>query len=172
MTRALDMDAWAEIPGAYTFAEVGSTNADTCWLVTADQGGTLGTTAITITAFGIGVAGAFNVAGAGLTSTGNTVDVNPGTGITITSDSVALTGQALAFHNLTTAADKLPYATGSATFATTDLTSVARTLIGQTTVAAMRTTGLGLGTMAVQDASTVAITGGTINGVTLDGGVY
>ena len=31
---------------------------------------------------------------------------------------------------------------------------------------------LGLGTMAVQDASSVTITGGSINGITLDGGTF
>jgi len=46
-TRALDMDAWNEVPGAFLAVEVGSTNADTIWLCSADQGGTLGTTAIT-----------------------------------------------------------------------------------------------------------------------------
>ena len=68
---------------------------------------------------------------------------------------------------VTTAADKVIYATGVDTFATTDLTSVSRTLLAQTTQALMRTTGLGLGTIATQDASSVAITGGTINGATV-----
>lgn len=47
MTRATDMDAWAEVPGAFVAVETGSTLADTIWLCTADAGGTLGTTAIT-----------------------------------------------------------------------------------------------------------------------------
>lgn len=46
-TRALDMDAWLEVPGALIAVEQGSTNSDTIWLSSADQGGTLGTTAIT-----------------------------------------------------------------------------------------------------------------------------
>lgn len=46
-TRALDMDAWNEVPGAMVAVEIGSANADTIWLSSADQGGTLGTTAIT-----------------------------------------------------------------------------------------------------------------------------
>lgn len=49
MTRAADMDAWAEVPGAIVAVEVGTVNADTVWLSTADQGGTLGTTGITWT---------------------------------------------------------------------------------------------------------------------------
>lgn len=47
LTRAADMDAWAEIPGAFFAVEEGSTYADTVWLCTANQGGTLGTTAVT-----------------------------------------------------------------------------------------------------------------------------
>lgn len=46
-TRALDMDAWAEVPGALVAVEVGTANADTVWLSSADAGGTLNTTAIT-----------------------------------------------------------------------------------------------------------------------------
>lgn len=46
-TRALDMDAWNEVPGAFVAVEVGTANADTVWLGSADAGGTLNTTAIT-----------------------------------------------------------------------------------------------------------------------------
>lgn len=47
LTRIPQMDVWAEIPGALFAVEQGSTLADTVWLCTADQGGTLGTTAVT-----------------------------------------------------------------------------------------------------------------------------
>lgn len=46
-TRDTQMDAWAEVPGAFVAVEEGTTNADTVWLCTANQGGTLNTTAIT-----------------------------------------------------------------------------------------------------------------------------
>lgn len=49
-----------------------------------------------------------------------------------------------AFAGTTITADKLPYGSGSDTFSTTDFTSVARTLVGQTTQALMRTAGLGM----------------------------
>lgn len=46
-TRATDMDAWNEVPGAFVAVEEGTSNADTIWLCTSNQGGTLGSTAIT-----------------------------------------------------------------------------------------------------------------------------
>ena len=46
-TRATDMDAWTEVPGAFVAVEEGTSNADTIWLCTANQGGTIGSTAIT-----------------------------------------------------------------------------------------------------------------------------
>jgi len=45
-TRALDADAWNELVSAYVIVEQGTTYADTAWLCTADDGGTLGTTAL------------------------------------------------------------------------------------------------------------------------------
>jgi hypothetical protein len=72
-TRVTDMDAWTEVPGAFTFVEQG-TQADTGWVCTADQGGTLGTTNITWTQF----SGAGNYsANNGLTLTGTVFDVAP-----------------------------------------------------------------------------------------------
>ena len=66
-TRALDMDVWAEVPGAFTFIEQGTTQADTGWVCTSNAGGTIGTTAITWAQFaGVGS----YTAGTGLTLTG------------------------------------------------------------------------------------------------------
>jgi hypothetical protein len=86
-TRATDMDAWSEVPGASTWVEQGTTNGDSGWVCTADQGGTLGSTSVTWTQnSGLGQV----TAGAGLTKTGNTLDVGAGTGITVAADSVAV----------------------------------------------------------------------------------
>jgi len=46
-TRSTDMNDWTEVPGAFVAVEEGTSNADTVWLCTSNQGGTLGTTAIT-----------------------------------------------------------------------------------------------------------------------------
>jgi hypothetical protein len=40
-------DTWTEIPGSLVSVQEGTANAETTWLSTADNGGTLGTTAIT-----------------------------------------------------------------------------------------------------------------------------
>lgn len=66
-TRSTDMDIWAEVPGAYTFIEQGTTWADTGWVCTSNAGGTLGTTPITWVQFA--GAGTYS-AGTGLTLTG------------------------------------------------------------------------------------------------------
>lgn len=50
-TRALDFDAWAEIPGAYTFVESGTVNGTTGWTCNVAPGGTLGSTSVTFTQF-------------------------------------------------------------------------------------------------------------------------
>ena len=71
-TRSTDMDAWSEVPSAFTFVEQGTSQADTSWVCTADQGGTLGTTAITWVQFGSASA---YTAGNGLQLAGNTFSV-------------------------------------------------------------------------------------------------
>jgi hypothetical protein len=55
--RASDMDSWAEIPGSIIAVEAGTANADTVWLATADQGGTLGSTNVTFTKIAPAAAG-------------------------------------------------------------------------------------------------------------------
>jgi hypothetical protein len=71
---------------------------------------------------------------------------------------------------LTTAADRTIYTTAADTYAVTTLTSFGRSIMDDADAAAGRTT-LGLGTMATQAASAVAITGGTVAAATLTGDV-
>ena len=74
-TRASDFDntPGTEITsGAFAFVEEGTTNSDSGWVLTTDGTITLGTTSLTFVQFsGAGQI----VAGAGLTKTGNTLDV-------------------------------------------------------------------------------------------------
>jgi hypothetical protein len=70
--RTTDADTWNELVGALVPIAEGTVNHDTLWLVTADQGGTLDTTAVT----SVQLPGPSDViAGAGLTRTGQTLDV-------------------------------------------------------------------------------------------------
>ena len=209
--RAADMDAWGELVSAYLFVEQGAVNADMGFLCTVDPGGTLGTTPVAFVQF----SGAGQIAaGAGLTKTGNTLDVvtasaarivvnadsidlattgvGAGTYRSVTvdtygrvtgasnpttlagygiSDAQPLDATLTAFAGLSTVADRLPYATGVDTFALAAFTAFGRSLVDDADAASARTT-LGLGTLATQAASSVAITGGTIDGVTLDGGTF
>jgi hypothetical protein len=71
-TRTTDADTWIELTGAFTFIEDGTINDNTGWVCTIAPGGTLGSTAVTFEQF----SGAGQViAGAGLTKTGNTLNV-------------------------------------------------------------------------------------------------
>jgi hypothetical protein len=218
--RSTDAVAWGELVSAYVFVESGTVNADMGYLATVDPGGTLGTTSITFVQF----SGAGQIlAGAGLTKSGNTLDVGAGTGITVAADTVGLTGQALALHNLATnglvartaaatvaaraiavsgtglsvsngdavagnptlslaaalasvggltpVADRLAYYTGASTAALATLTAFARTLLDDADAATARST-LGLGSLATQSSASVDITGGTVDGIALDGGTF
>lgn len=94
-SRSTDADADAEVtPGMFTFVEQGTTNGDTGWLLTTDGTVTVGTTSLTFTQF----SGAGSItAGAGLTKTGNTVDVVSGNGgIVVNADDITLTVDATA----------------------------------------------------------------------------
>jgi hypothetical protein len=98
--RSSDANIDSEVtPGMFVFIEQGTQNGDSGWVLTTDAPITLDSTSLTFAQF----SGAGQViAGAGLTKTGNTLNIGAGTGIVVNADDVAITGQALAFHNLAT----------------------------------------------------------------------
>ena len=101
--------------------------------------------------------------GTGASSAG---DARTNLGLAIGSDvqaySPVLSGVASSF----TGADELIYASASGVVSSTPFTSFARSIVSGGTAGDVRAT-LGLGTIAVQDAGSVVISGGTIGGVTL-----
>lgn len=87
LTRAADADASAEVTGGlFTWITEGTANADTAWVLTTNDPITLGTTSLTFQQFS---GAAMITAGAGLTKTGNTLDVVAAdTSITVNADSI------------------------------------------------------------------------------------
>ena len=83
-------------------------------------------------------------------------------GTNVQAYSAVLSGVASSFA----AADEIIYASASGVVASTAFTSFARSIVSGSTASGVRST-LGLGTIAVQDAGSVVISGGTISGITL-----
>lgn len=86
-TRATDADVAAELEGAAVYVGEGTTQADTAWVMTTNAPLTVGTTSLVWVQF---AGGGTVVGGAGLTMTGNTLDVGAGTGVSVAADTVAL----------------------------------------------------------------------------------
>ena len=88
LTRTTDADTTAELnSGVFTFVEEGSSNENHGFTMTQDTTINFGTTTVTWTQFsGTGMI----TDGNGLSKSGNTMAVNTGTGITITSDNVVI----------------------------------------------------------------------------------
>jgi hypothetical protein len=101
LTRSLDADQNTEItPGAFTFVEEGTVNADNGFVCTNNGAITIGTTGITFVQF----SGAGQItAGAGLTKTGNTIDaVGTANRIAVTADAIDIASTYVGQASITT----------------------------------------------------------------------
>jgi hypothetical protein len=138
--RAEDANTWNDLISAMLFVEEGSTLAGKAFYCTAQQGGTLGTTAVNWSNFSVA---ASYTAGTGLTLAAQQFSIT-NTGVTAATYGSASSVPVVAVN-----------AQGQITSATNTTISIANTQV------------TGLGTMSTQNANSVAITGGTINGTTV-----
>jgi hypothetical protein len=181
LTRHASMDSANEFSGAFVpVGSDGTVNANTLWLANPSTPVTVGTTTIPFTQLNsatsyvpgnginiagnvisaVGVAGRISVGGSGID-----IDVAYVGQSSITTLGTITTGTwhgstIDVAHGGTGATTLTGYVKGNGTSAMTASASIPSTDI------------TGLGTMAAQNANAVAITGGTIDGVELDGGTF
>lgn len=143
-SRSPDADTWNELISAICFVETGSTLAGSAWYCTAQPGGTLGTTAVNWSNFSVAAS------------------YSAGTGLTLASNVFSITN---------TGVSAGAYGSASKTLTATVNAQGQLTVLAASDIAIANTQVSGLGTMSTQAASSVAITGGTINGTTIGGTV-
>jgi hypothetical protein len=190
--RSTDFDTDADVTaGAFTFVAEGSVNADSGWVMTTNDPIVIGGSSGTSLAFAqFSGAGSIS-AGAGLTKTGNTIDVIGTTNrIQVNADNIDISASYAGQSSITTvgALSSGSLAAGFTAVGVAQGGTGATTLTGYvkgngtgafTAGATIPNTDItGLGTMATQAASSVAITGGSIinlttfDGITIDGGSF
>jgi len=160
-TRSVDMDVWSEVPGAYTVILNGSANANTAWVTTAADTGTINVTAMPWVQFsGSGT----YFAGTGLTLASNTFSIT-NTGVTATSYGAAnktLTATVNAQGQLTVLAEtNIAIAGNQITSGTIGTSYLSGSYTG--------ITGVGTLTAGTWNASTVTVPYGGTGATTLTG---
>ena len=139
-TRSADADVWTDLISALVFVESGSTLAGSAWYCPAQPGGTINVTAVTWSNFSVAAT------------------YTAGTGLTLASYQFSITN---------TGVTAGAYGSASKTLTATVNAQGQLTVLAATDIAIANTQVSGLGTMSTQNASSVAITGGTLNGVTI-----
>jgi hypothetical protein len=153
LTRSSDMNTGPEFPGAFTFIESGTVQADTGWVCTTDSPVTVGTTAIVFTQFS--GAGQYS-AGTGLNLTGTVFSI---------ANTAVTTGS---YGNATAVSTFTVNQQGQLTAAgTSGITAPAGDLIGTTLNANVVTSSL----TTVGTLGNLSVTGNTTGGNLLTGGL-
>ena len=136
--RSQDANTWNELVSALVFVESGNTLGGSAWYCPVQPGGTLGTTNVTWSNFSVAAT------------------YTAGTGLTLSGYQFSITNTAVTAGSYGSASSVPTYTVN----AQGQLTAASNTsiLIANTQVT-------GLGTMSTQNASSVAITGGTITGL-------
>ena len=139
-TRSIGADTWDEFIGAIVFVVEGS-QSGSAWFCTAQPGGTLGVTANNWSNFSVA---STYTAGTGLTLAGTQFSITP-------------VGAAGTYGSASSVPVFVTNASGQVTSVTNTAIAIANTAVS------------GLGTMSTQNANAVAITGGTLDAVTIGG---
>ena len=160
-TRSADMDVWSEVPGAYTVILNGTNNANTGWVCTATDAGTINVTAMPWVQFsGTGT----YFAGTGLNLASNTFSI-ANTGVTaasVGSASKTLTATVNAQGQLTSLLDtNIAIAATQITSGTIDTARISGSYTG--------ITGVGTLTAGTWNASTIGVAYGGTGATTLTG---
>src|SRR6056300_795235 len=154
--RAADFDADSEVTaGAFFFVEEGTTNADNGFVLTTDDDITVDTTSLAFSQFS---GGGQITAGAGMTKSGNTLDVVGGDGIIANANDIAVD----------IAADSALGFVGGALDVTIDLSDSTNDVTGTLAVANGGTSQTSLDNVTDAGSSRITVTGGT--GVLVGGG--
>lgn len=139
-TRSADANTWNELISALVFVESGNTLGGSAWYCPAQPGGTLGTTNVTWSNFSVAAT------------------YTAGTGLTLNSYQFSITNTAVTAGT---------YGTASSVPTFTVNAQGQLTAASNTSIAIANTQVSGLGTMSTQNASSVAITGGSIDSTTV-----
>jgi hypothetical protein len=153
----------ASTPAAATFTNLTVSTGSTINFsgATVSNGGTF----TTVTISGGSITGITDLAVAdGGTGASTASAARTNLGLVIGTNVQAYDAGLQSISGLSTSSNQMIYTTGADTYATTSLTSAGRALLDDADASAQRTT-LGLGTLATQNANNVAITGGTISGI-------
>jgi phage-related tail fiber protein len=167
--RTISLSGNLTVPAAATVS--GTNTGDQTITLTGDVTGSgTGSFATTLANSGVtaGTYRSVTVDTKGRVTAGTNPTTLAGYGIT---DAQPLNANLTSISGLSLSANQMIYATSANTFTTSTITAFGRSLIDDADAAAGRTT-LGLGTMAVQNANNVAITGGTIDNITFDMGTF